>query len=38
MPAKKIILITTTSFQDVPGIHHDLLDREGYQLIANVAP
>ncbi|MDA7790721.1 phosphoglycerate dehydrogenase [Opitutales bacterium] len=38
MPAKKSILITTTSFQDVPGIHHDLLDREGYQLIRQRGP
>ena len=38
MPAKKIILITTTSFQDVPGIHHDLLDREQFQLIRQRGP
>lgn len=38
MPAKKSILITTTSFQDVPGIHHDLLDREQYQLIRQRGP
>lgn len=38
MPANKSILITTTSFQDVPGIHHDLLDQEKYQLIRKRGP
>src|ERR1051325_4554940 len=29
---KQRILLTTTSFQDTPGEHHDFLAREGYEL------
>ena len=32
------ILLTTTSFQDVPGIHHQLLEEQGYQLIRERGP
>ena len=32
------ILITTTSFQDTPGSHHDLLREAGYQLICDRGP
>ncbi len=27
------ILLTTTSFQDTPGAHHDVLDRSGYEIV-----
>lgn len=26
------VLVTTTSFQDTPGMHHDLLERQGWKL------
>lgn len=34
----KRILLTTTSFQDTPGEHHDLLKKEGFQLICERGP
>src|SRR5262249_27524500 len=27
------ILLTTTSFQDTPGAHHDVLDRSGFEIV-----
>ena len=38
MSTQQSILLTTTSFQDVPGIHHQLLEEEGYQLIRERGP
>ena len=38
MSTKQSILLTTTSFQDVPGIHHKLLEEPGYQLIRERGP
>ena len=35
---KQRILLTTTSFQDTPGEHHDLLAREGYELVYDRGP
>ena len=32
------VLVTTTSFQDTPGEHHDLLDAEGYELVCERGP
>ncbi len=32
MSAKQRVLVTTTSFQDTPGSHHDLLNSQGYEL------
>ncbi len=32
------VLVTTTSFQDVPGIHHQLLEDAGYHLIRERGP
>ncbi len=34
----KRILLTTTSFQDTPGEHHDLLAREGLELVRDRGP
>jgi D-3-phosphoglycerate dehydrogenase / 2-oxoglutarate reductase len=34
----KRILLTTTSFQDTPGEHHDLLKNEGFQLVCERGP
>jgi D-3-phosphoglycerate dehydrogenase len=38
MSTQQSILLTTTSFQDVPGIHHQLLEEQGYQLIRERGP
>ena len=32
------ILLTTTSFQDTPGEHHQLLEKAGYQIICDRGP
>ena len=32
------ILLTTTSFQDTPGEHHDLLKEAGYEIVAERGP
>lgn len=32
------VLVTTTSFQDTPGEHHDLLAAEGYELVCERGP
>ncbi len=32
------VLLTTTSFQDIPGEHHQLLAREGYELVRERGP
>jgi D-3-phosphoglycerate dehydrogenase len=32
------ILLTTTSFQDTPGQHHELLDQAGYQIVRDRGP
>ena len=32
------ILLTTTSFQDTPGPHHDLLDQSGFEVIRSRGP
>ena len=32
------VLITTTSFQDTPGAHHDLLAEKGYELVGARGP
>src|ERR1051326_3644063 len=34
----KRILLTTTSFQDTPGEHHDLLAREGFEIVRERGP
>lgn len=38
MSHQNSILITTTSFQDVSGIHHELLNKQGYRLIKERGP
>ncbi|MSR64623.1 MAG: 3-phosphoglycerate dehydrogenase [Verrucomicrobiae bacterium] len=35
---KQRILLTTTSFQDTPGEHHDLLAREGFEIVRERGP
>jgi len=32
------ILLTTTSFQDTPGAHHDLLKQTGWEIITARGP
>jgi D-3-phosphoglycerate dehydrogenase len=32
------VLVTTTSFQDTPGAHHDILGAEGYELVRARGP
>jgi phosphoglycerate dehydrogenase-like enzyme len=32
------ILLTTTSFQDTPGVHHDLLARAGFEIVRERGP
>jgi phosphoglycerate dehydrogenase-like enzyme len=32
------ILLTTTSFQDTPGEHHAMLEREGYEIVSDRGP
>ena len=32
------ILLTTTSFQDTPGPHHDLLAQKGYEIVRERGP
>jgi len=32
------VLLTTTSFQDTPGIHHDMLARAGFELVRERGP
>lgn len=32
------VLLTTTSFQDTPGVHHDLLARAGFELVRERGP
>jgi phosphoglycerate dehydrogenase-like enzyme len=32
------VLLTTTSFQDTPGVHHDLLERAGFDLVRERGP
>lgn len=32
------ILLTTTSFQDIPGPHHDLLEQSGFEIIRERGP
>ena len=34
----KRILLTTTSFQDTPGEHHQLLEKEGYEIVRERGP
>jgi D-3-phosphoglycerate dehydrogenase len=34
----KRILLTTTSFQDTPGLHHDVLAKSGYEIIRGRGP
>lgn len=34
----KRILLTTTSFQDTPGVHHELLAQAGYELVRERGP
>ena len=34
----KKILLTTTSFQDTPGKHHELLDSQGYEIVRQRGP
>lgn len=34
----KRILLTTTSYQDTPGEHHDLLDGQGFQIVRERGP
>lgn len=32
------VLLTTTSFQDTPGVHHDMLAKAGYELVRERGP
>ncbi|MDR1279708.1 MAG: phosphoglycerate dehydrogenase [Opitutaceae bacterium] len=32
------VLLTTTSFQDTPGVHHDLLAKAGYEIVRERGP
>ncbi|MEI6535799.1 MAG: phosphoglycerate dehydrogenase [Verrucomicrobiaceae bacterium] len=32
------VLLTTTSFQDTPGIHHEMLDRAGFEVVRERGP
>ena len=32
------VLLTTTSFQDTPGPHHELLENAGFELIRERGP
>ena len=32
------VLLTTTSFQDTPGIHHDLLEAAGFEIVRERGP
>jgi D-3-phosphoglycerate dehydrogenase / 2-oxoglutarate reductase len=32
------VLLTTTSFQDTPGVHHDLLARSGFEIVRERGP
>src|SRR5262245_1479045 len=34
----KRILLTTTSFQDTPGEHHEMLGREGFEIVRERGP
>ena len=34
----KRILLTTTSFQDTPGVHHQLLAEGGYEIVRERGP
>jgi D-3-phosphoglycerate dehydrogenase len=38
MSAKQRVLVTTTSFQDTPGSHHELLNSQGYELVSARGP
>jgi len=35
---KTRVLLTTTSFQDTPGVHHELLERAGFDLVRERGP
>ena len=32
------VLLTTTSFQDTPGVHHDLLAKTGFEIVRERGP
>ncbi len=32
------VLLTTTSFQDTPGIHHEMLDKTGFEIVRERGP
>ena len=32
------VLLTTTSFQDTPGVHHDLLAAAGFEVVRERGP
>jgi D-3-phosphoglycerate dehydrogenase len=32
------VLLTTTSFQDTPGIHHDMLAAAGFEIVREHGP
>ena len=34
----KRILLTTTSYQDTPGAHHELLESQGYEIVRERGP
>ena len=34
----KRVLLTTTSFQDTPGLHHDVLAKSGYEIVRGRGP
>ena len=36
--ATKRILLSTTSYQDTPGAHHELLDSQGYEIVRERGP
>jgi D-3-phosphoglycerate dehydrogenase len=36
--ASKRILLSTTSYQDTPGAHHDLLNAQGYEIVRERGP
>ncbi len=37
-PPMTRVLLTTTSFQDTPGVHHELLDKAGFEIVRERGP
>ncbi|MBC8011145.1 MAG: 3-phosphoglycerate dehydrogenase, partial [Burkholderiales bacterium] len=38
LPAPPRVLLTTTSFQDTPGIHHEMLAAAGFEIVRERGP